>query len=589
MRIANNIVAINTNRMLSNNSRSLSKSTEKLSSGLRINRSGDDAAGLAISEKMRAQIRGLNQASRNAQDGISLIQTAEGALGEIHQILQKGRELSVQASNGVNTQSDLQSIQEEIDQLIMEVDRIAEDTEFNTIKLLDGTIGLNKTTKVVKAPVSDELKQTVIDGLKSGWLEEGVKLVNNFYGLNESNRTITVVLDDGTPGDDLASIQTSWSLTNANTTAAIHTMELHIDLSDFDPSTGENGENTMTTAGGTMYNDRIIAHEMAHAVMADVMGDDFFDMPTWFVEGTAEFIHGADDRLEADVANAGGIQNVVDRAFDLMNGAAWASNSLDYSASYLIVKYVEANLNGGASFSDIIAGINDDNDNTELTLNAIVNNTGFLDVNDFMTSFQADGANFYNNDLTIDAGPGETDTGSIGGSDHNGVALNPEDVVPTGVNNDNPTNFNFVFPNIATLEDKTVVEEIQNGLSLQIGANANQTMYITLDSVKSDKLNIEDIDVVSDAESAITKIDEAINNISQKRSKLGAYQNRLEYTIKNLNTANENLANSESRIRNLDMASEMIKFTKNNILLQATQSMLSQSNQAPKSVLQLLG
>lgn len=139
MRIANNLMAMNAHRQLVINQGGIGKSIEKLSSGLRINRAGDDAAGLAISEKMRSQIRGLRQASRNAQDGISLIQTAEGALNEAHAILQRMRELAVQSANDTNTDDDRAELQKEVDQLIEELDRIANNTEFNTKKLLDGT------------------------------------------------------------------------------------------------------------------------------------------------------------------------------------------------------------------------------------------------------------------------------------------------------------------------------------------------------------------------------------------------------------------------------------------------------------------
>ncbi len=265
MRINNNMTAVNAQRHLSITNSRISRKMEKLSSGLRINRVADDAAGLSISEKMRAQIRGLRTTSKNAQDGISMIQTAEGAMNEVHALLHRMRELAIQADNDTNTETDKGKLQDEVNEIINEVDRIATTTEFNTRKLLDGSLGTQTNGVVLTS--EDELKLTIIKGLKSGWLEEGTKMINTLYGLNESTRTIDVIFDTGTPGGNLASIQTQYSI--LGDTATVTNMELHVDLSDFTPSTGEHGENTMTTAGGTMYNDRIIAHEVIHVIMAD--------------------------------------------------------------------------------------------------------------------------------------------------------------------------------------------------------------------------------------------------------------------------------------------------------------------------------
>lgn len=573
---------MNTHRQLGLNTLAGAKSIEKLSSGNRINRAGDDAAGLAISEKMRAQVKGLNQASRNAQDTISLIQTAEGAMNEVHELLQRGRELAVQASNDTNVLNDKTAIQNEITQITEEINRIAITTEFNGITLLNR----KDVSSLDTSNLTNE--QRIVFGLKSGWLEESANMISDFFGLQSSSRTISVKFETDAVGGTLAYVTTGWSIVGDE--ATISTMSLTADLADFVPSNGENGTNALTEAGQLMYNDRIIAHEMVHAVMGDAMGDDYFDLATWFKEGTAEFIHGADERLKSDVVSAGGIANLTNIAVALVNGSRTfgttvGEESWDYSASYLLTKYVESNLDVGKNFSDIIAEIDDNVNNTDNLWNAIENNTS-VSLASFLTDFGGalgDGADYY---ATLDlqaVGVKEVDTGSIMGSDHGGSAFNAELVVPTGQYNSNPSNFNFVFP-----VDDGMGAIATGRLTFQIGANANQTISLGMTSVKADDLGIEEINLIENAQEAITKYDVAITTVSNSRSLLGAVQNRLEHTVKNLNQTSENLQASESRIRDVDMASEMMTFTKNNILQQAAQAMLAQANQSPQGVLQLL-
>ena len=325
MIINHNMNAMNAHRNIGMNTVNSGKAMEKLSSGLRINRAGDDAAGLAISEKMRGQIRGLEQASRNAQDGISLIQTAEGALNETHSIVQRMRELSVQAANDTNTKDDREQIQKEINQLTEEVDRIGNTTEFNTIKLL--TSG-----------VKPEVKENIIKGLKSGWLENSVKNIETAYGITPTgkyNLKVTIS-DDGAYG------------TLAYVGGRTGELELHIDSSDFEKGDGESGNNIH----GKLYDDRIIQHEMTHAVMNDALGlDKMNDLhnhnKVWFIEGTAEAMAGADERVKNVIGNAGQtgidagkLNSLTTRAETLLNGASWSGSDEDYAAGYLMVKYI---------------------------------------------------------------------------------------------------------------------------------------------------------------------------------------------------------------------------------------------------------
>jgi len=389
MRINHNIAALNTYRQLTAGTNAASKSMEKLSSGLRINRAGDDAAGLAISEKMRGQIRGLEMASKNAQDGISLIQTAEGALNETHSILQRMRELAVQAANDTNTDADRQELQKEIDQLIQEIDRIGNTTEFNTKKLIDGS----------KSGVTEQLGNVKFDNQGDASVFTAV-----------AAQTPSVL---GTPG------------TEADET-------VNVKITDYD------------AVGGTYT-------------------------LTWTTQN-------GDTGTIAGIAAAGGAQTI--------------------------------NTSAGGSYT--------------LTLGA----------------------------LSID------DIGK-----------------------------EATFTSRASVETYT-----DNTLSFQIGANSSQTMNVDINDMRAAALHVDDINVSSatSAQASISAINKAIEVVSAQRSKLGAFQNRLEHTINNLGASQENLTAAESRIRDVDMAKEMMEFTKNNILSQAAQAMLAQANQQPQGVLQLL-
>lgn len=577
MRINHNLAALNTYRMETIAVQGQQKHIEKLSSGMKINRAADDAAGLSISEKMRGQIRGLQMASKNAQDGVSLVQVMEGGLNEIHSLLQRGRELAVQAASDTNVTVDREALQRESDQIVEEIDRIANTTEFNTISLLNR--GAN--SKKIEDMNTEEL---IVNGLKSGWLEESEKMISTFYGLTPSDREIKVFLDSSIAGGTLAYVQTGWS--TLGNTSTITDMELHIDVSKFTPSTGESGDNSMTVLGGKMYNDRIIAHEMVHAIMADQLGDDFFDMPTWFKEGTAELIHGADDRVEGDVIAAGGIQNVINRAEALIGGAAWNGDSLDYSASYLAVKYAVGHMDPGKTIKDIFAAIKDGNDAVDNTVGAIVANTTFADANDFRNTFKAagagGGADFYTNVMQITPGNGEADTGSIAGSDYGNPALNDEAVVATGEFNSNWNSFAYDFPEAYSFENRVET------LSIQVGANQDQKITFELSNAQAKNIGVSSINLKTKAGEAITKFDKAILTVSTMRSSYGALSNRLEHSIKNLNNTSDNLQAAESRIRDADMAREMMELTKRNILTQSSQAMLSQANQQTQSVLSII-
>ncbi len=460
MRINHNISALNTYRQLSTNNTNGSKSLEKLSSGFRINRAGDDAAGLAISEKMRGQIRGLDQASRNAQDGISLIQTAEGALNETHSILQRMRELAVQSANDTNTSTDRVEIQKEIDQLATEIDRISSTTEFNTKKLLNGDSG----NKVI-------------------------------YGSNADVAGATATNDNIVAG----------SYTIAVTTAA----------------------ERASTTGTTFVNaDIVVAGTQTVTVNGQAIS---------FTAVNNDAAATASNFIAALNSSSLGITASGDAAsgIDLVTNEYGASQTISITASAL----TEA------------MGLTADD--TTATIDSGVNVAGTI------------------NGQTA-TGSGRTLVSAAGDSIGLSVTL-------TGAA-------------AATVAAHGSVQVTKNALTAHIGANEGQTMTLNISSMGSVDLGVSGIRVDSQgqAESAITTIQSAIDRVSAERSKLGAYQNRLEHTINNLGTTSENLTASESRIRDVDMAKEMMEFTKNNILAQAAQAMLAQANQAPQGVLQLL-
>ncbi len=453
MRINNNIMALNTyNQMTTNNSKAAS-SIEKLSSGLRINSAADDAAGLAISEKMRSQVRGLDQASRNAQDGISMIQTAEGALDETESIIQRMRELSVQASNDTYTDDDRNAIQDEINQLTSEIDRISSDTEFNSKALLDGS------------------------------LENETQVTNNNTNISE----VTVEDDSMESGD--------YVLTVTGTAMA------------YDGTTGVNNTGIDSVAAGT---DDIGPGEYTLELVATETADEY------------------------DVYLKDSDGNVVEELKSELIDTSVADDTVDIGG--LAITYA----NGGAAVAE---------GSSDITV-------------DVSASFE-----LTKDGITVDST-------TVTNSTSNEVELG-----------------GLQFEVDDTLADNTTnIAVDNNAVTFQIGANAGQTTDVTVSEMSSEALDIHELDLTTTegATLAIDSLDDAITAVSSERSKLGAMQNRLEHTINNLNTSSENLTAAESRIRDVDMAKEMMEMTKWTTLQQASTSMLAQANSQPEQVLQLL-
>ncbi|MFD0696259.1 flagellinolysin [Paenibacillus sp. GCM10027628] len=572
MRINHNLSALSSWRMNKQNNNDMQSNLEKLSSGQRINKAGDDAAGLSISEKMRGQIRGLGQASRNIQDGISLIQTAEGGLNEIHSLLQRGRELAVQAANDTYTTADKTNLQAEVSQIVKEVDRIASTTDFNTINLLNTQSALAGSN-------------TVVTNLKGSWLKQSVDRIQTYYGISPDNTNLQINVVQGAPGGVLAYVS---SMVNGLPGVGTN-VSLNIELADYDATTN--------TIGG-LSADRTIAHEMTHAVMARTMnwsegvnGTETSGISTWFKEGTAEFIHGADERALGDLTVLGG--NTAANRQTIVNdlgsaGAAWVSDSAHYSSAYTAIRYMHASIKaaGGAGIKDVIDYLSDsvaDPGHTRTLDQAIsfIQASHAADptvgiwngVAGFKADFAANGAAFM---ATMNLA--DMDTGAIGGANADGGAvLTDTTVINDTVNSGDPTPFNEIYPSTSSTP-----------LKMQVGANDSQTLDVGLTKVDSSSLGISNVSLVIDTSGAIDSFENAISSVSAERARFGALQNRLEHTLAVTENYNDNLSSSESRIRDTDMASQMMQFSKASILSQASMAMLAQANQAPQAILQLI-
>ena len=479
MVVQHNMQAANANRMLNVTTSAQSKSTEKLSSGYRINRAADDAAGLTISEKMRKQIKGLDRASTNAEDGVSAVQTAEGALTEVHSMLQRMNELATQSANGTNSNTDRKAIQDEIDQLTTEIDRVSETTKFNETYLLKG---------------DGSEKEYNVNAHDAGI--DGVTLTDNGDG------TVGVTLKTLAAGDkvNIAGKQYTIGAVEADVTNAV--------------GTPKKGDTVKVGNAEYTYEDGNSVDSAGIKVAAG-----------WYASGTdfkTDTKANWDNAKKgtADLAVAGASVTVKGKTFNVINDA----NTAD--------------------------GV-DDKDSSVITAGK---------------AYQLQTAEIVK-------------ASSIGADTAATNATNANDAYNTAT-----TTF--------TLNKGTVSYKDGLSFNLHVGADADMTNKITvnIDSMNSAGLGIKGIkaDTEQDATYAIDAIADAISTVSSQRSALGAVQNRLEHTINNLDNVVENTTSAESRIRDTDMAEEMVNYSKNNILAQAGQSMLAQANQSNQGVLSLL-
>lgn len=540
MVVQHNLTAMNANRMLNITTGAQSKATEKLSSGYRINRAADDAAGLTISEKMRKQIKGLNRASSNAEDGVSAVQTAEGALTEVHSMLQRMNELAVQASTGTNAASDRSAIQDEIAQLTTEIDRVSETTKFNELYLLkgNGTKG-TKTLEAHDAGLAGKL--TAADDGKYTFTADAFS-ENDTVSIGGVDYSIVKSADaadytdlngyTAASGDKLTSSGTNYIYYAANDTDA---------NSATVGAAGwyEEGDSTLPAYTGIKAGDTLQVKGSDHATT--VIGNSTNNYTATSIEDIQTKIKALGDGKTVKIRDKATGQ---DTSYTI--GVSTKADKTAYTADDIAVMIKEGQYV-------------DDGTNKYYALPKASEESTKITIND---AYKKMGEELQK---------------------ANDIGANKEQAVVK----DNHDGSFTITPGKAKVDEAL-------SFSLHVGADADMTNKITVDiaSMSSSGLGIAGIDVsgdtVENATYAIDAINDAIATVSKQRSALGAVQNRLEHTIANLDNVAENTTSAESRIRDTDMAEEMVEYSKNNILAQAGQSMLAQANQSTQGVLSLL-
>ncbi len=568
MNINTNLGSLAVQGKMSRQQGDLSTTIQRLSSGLRINSAKDDAAGLAISDRMTSKVRGMTQAGRNLNDGISMLQVAEGGLAGIASNLQRARELAVQAANGSLSQGDRMMLQQEVSQLVAEVDRIGTSTQFN---------GMNVYNQSTSSAVGDPNQIAVLQGLQGGWLENAEKMITQYYGLTADNATLSIELTTFTDGAGGTAARVMSSVGGAPGKGT--NLRLQIDMADFTPPNLPNG------GTAPFYNDRIIAHEMAHAVMARTMNWADLQNHTWFIEGAAEFIHGADERVAADLAAAGG--NAAALVTAVTNG--WQSTSTDYSGAYSAVRYLHDQIQaaGGSGIREVMDYLSANQNatfdqafaNAVATLGGPV--AGYTSAANFLTDFGTNGA-AYIGAMNL----GNADTGAIGGLDADGGAVKTAESVVDDVGTTSGTNVMAGFSE--TFEAIAMGNGARTQLAMQAGADAHQTLDVTVGAANATALGVNTADVVNNANLAIQQIDRALDYVSGERTKLGAQMNRMEASIGNLAVTTENLVGSRARIQDADFAIETANLARQQVLQQAATAILAQTNVSGREVLALL-
>jgi len=566
--INTNVASLNSRRHLDSNDSLLGQTLQRLSSGLRINSAKDDAAGLAISERFTTQIRGGIQAGRNINDAISLAQTAEGGLASLSELMQRGRELAVQAVNATNSTSDRKALQNEIDQIQEEITRVIDQTSFNSLKVFDPP----NVTEGTSTPLT-ATEQRIVDNLQSSWLQQSETIIKDYFGLQASGAvTLNIILDD-TIATASAFVKFSDGPTN--------TMELHIDVAEFE-SLYASLDGGNASAFDSM--DQLIAHEMTHAVMAATTNLE--ELPHWLIEGSAQFLPGADSSVNQVLTDAGGntignrstIINNIDN-MDTVTEWVGGGSALNYATAYIATRYLETVAPGGVP--DVLTYLSSDSEHTMDDYFAQAGIANISNIAEFATEFKANAETmFAAMDLT------NNDTGGIGGADANGGTRNttfsgsiPDTSNPT----DDPlAGFIEVWP--------TGVTELGTAsLAFQVGSEVGQTIDVSLNRLNLEDLGLANLDIVSFGNTAINAFDSALTEVNNMRSTWGAAQNRFESAASVTQVNVESLTASRSRIQDTDFAAETAALTRVQIMQQAATSMLSQANSLPQQVLGLLG
>lgn len=604
MVITNNMQSMNAFRNTNITNKKLQKSAQRLSTGYQINSSADNAAGLSISEKMRAQIRGLNQSSSNIQDGISFLQTADGALNEMQALIQRGRELCVQASNDSNVEADRTAIQEEFNQIRDEINRLSEQSEFNTINCFpsggstpskapnpnvssyqilvnrsDGSTLISASSSNVTNIIGDKIATELVPNALN-------QILTAFPSLDNGDRDIALGLQvaniDGSFGI-LAYAQISYAPSNGD----IYTFTLKIDSSDFSDS------DTSPTGIGAELLESTIAHEMMHHVMYNVLTDGMTDygpetFPQWFVEGTAQvagggFTTGWNSTLSLIEKNTTLAESQKDSAVTNYL-KSYTLNGRPYGHGYLASSYLGQLASGSTTvsaenistgldhiFSSMLSGSSLED--------AIIANTDFNSLAEVQSAFSSPSADLVDFVRSLAAADG------AGSAIAASLSTKGSDIL----NNTTGIQTMFKITGSILIQPSTSADTLKS-LHIQIGANRSQSVSMELFDMSAGILGLNSL-VLTDhlsATNAISNCDSALEDISGVRSYYGALQNRLEHAITNSDNMAENLQSSESILRDTDMADEMVEYSKYNILIQAGQAMMAQANKSSQGMLTLL-
>ena len=654
MVVQHNMQAANASRMLGITTTAQGKTTEKLSSGFRINRAADDAAGLSISEKMRKQIRGLDQASTNASDGISAVQTAEGALTEVHAMLQRMNELAVQAANGTNAESDRQSIQDEILQLTTEIDRVAETTKFNETYLLRGDPNGTKVTKAVNAHDAGLAGTLVANGkgettfsvkerLKDGTtVSIGGKVYEIGMGKTEDSYKTATALGATAAriGDSITVDGKDYVLTNK--VKATDITSEGTGEHQYTPAMGD----LITTKDGKVYqyyvqgNTAAVTAGTANSVNVKTgwyEKKNFQDTTLYDAEGHKVSIgsiatEGSTIRLKDKQSENGMTTFAITKNLGEGEVSTW---KLGTSGKITMNQFKQRALNTTATIGagdtiitngEVLTAVDDDFVAQKLA--DVSKQIGALAAGTTVTIADIDGNNSVNYTVVENSDQEQVSEnhltrGSIVGLLKEGqrVTIGTDTMTVAGVDSDDEDKISAQYAyalmaeelqkasSIGTDTEAKVTNNndgtflIKQGtvsyassltFNLHVGSDADMTnkINVEIDTMNAAYLGIKKLNVADDtgisATYAIDAIADALARVSAQRSALGAVQNRLEHSIANLDNVVENSQAAESRIRDADMADEMVTYSKNNILAQAGQSMLAQANQSTQGVMSIL-
>ena len=565
MRIQHNIMAMNAYRNYNNNTSALSKNLEKLSSGYKINRAGDDAAGLAISEKMRAQIAGLETAQKNVKDGISLVKTGEGAMQEVQDMLNRMVELATQSANGTyDNEVDRDNLQKEVDQLKTEIDRIADSANFNGIKLLDGSLSGGSQVDNLAIDATTAVKGTYTTAAAADTGALG-KLTTDDIG---KTLDYTVTWKDSSGKEQSTTVSLTYQGDGTGAVAK------------------DNKKNYFTDANGNKYyldasdtGAKLAASQVFSGIVAGLKADSNFSANFDVAAGSGNklvFTSKQEGSAGAQVVGVGVSENTsltagfaASMAGDVVRTEAYDSMQ-KFDASKITVA------DGAAS---------------GVTLEQLKANIFELDGHKFLvaTGLTNDQIKALGDDVTIIS---LASKGAPDAADAKQIAAEISRVtgMETKVYDAAVTKANIKATDIVFTKDKLSLNG--SSLTLQIGDTSDKynQLDVKIKDMHTAALGIDSLSVATQeaAQAAVDTIKNAINTVSSVRGTLGATQNRLEHTQNNLSVMTENIQDAESTIRDTDVADEMMAYTKNNILVQSAQAMLAQANQVPQGVLQLL-